>query len=61
MTNASQEPEEPRSQEVVRILLPREACTDPETAAAKVMHAELQKALKTLWWVRLDAFGYLPG
>jgi hypothetical protein len=32
---------------VVRIILPREFCTDPETAA-KIMYGEIQRALKTL-------------
>ena len=34
-------------QKPVRIVLPREVCTDPGTAA-KIMHGEIQKALKTL-------------
>ena len=41
----------------VRVILPREVCTDPETAA-KIMCGEIQKGLKTLrvlplaWTVR---------
>ncbi len=47
MTNTPHEPEEQRPQKPVRIILPREVCTDPETGA-KIMHEEIQKALKTL-------------
>jgi hypothetical protein len=47
MMNTSHEPEERGPRKPVRIILPREVCTDPETAA-KIVHAELQKALKTL-------------
>jgi hypothetical protein len=47
MTNTSLEPEEQRPPKPVRIILPREVCTDPETAA-NAMYAELQRALKTL-------------
>ena len=45
VTNTSHEPEEQRPQRRVRIILPREVCTDPETAA-KIMHGEIQKALE---------------
>lgn len=47
MTNTSHEPKEQMPQKPVRFILPREVCTDPETAA-KIMHGEIQKALKTL-------------
>ena len=47
MTNTSRQPEEHRPRKPVRIILPREVCTDPETAA-KIMHGEIQKALETL-------------
>jgi hypothetical protein len=46
MTNTSQEPEEQGSEKrVVRIILPREVCTTPEEMA-KIMYAEIQKALR---------------
>ena len=57
MTNPSREPEEPVPHKPVRVILPREVCTDPETAA-KIMCGEIQKGLKTLrvlplaWTVR---------
>ena len=47
MTNPSHEPEEQGPKKVVRIILPREVCTDPDTAA-KIMYGEIQKALATL-------------
>jgi hypothetical protein len=47
MTNTPHEPEEHGPQKPIRIILPREVCTDPETAA-KIMHGEFQKALETL-------------
>ena len=47
MTNPSHEPEEQRPEKPVRIILPKEVCTDPETAA-KLLYGEVQKALKTL-------------
>lgn len=47
MTNTSHEPEEQRQQKPIRIVLPREVCTDPETTA-NLLYAEIQKALKTL-------------
>jgi hypothetical protein len=47
MTNPSHGPEEQRPPKPIRIILPREVCTTPE-AAAKIMHEEHQKALKTL-------------
>jgi hypothetical protein len=40
MTNPSHEPEEHRPQKPVRIIMPREVCTDPETTA-KIMHGEI--------------------
>jgi hypothetical protein len=46
MTYPSQEPEEPRPQTVVRIILPGEVCTNPEAAA--ILHEEIRKALKSL-------------
>jgi hypothetical protein len=46
MTNPSLGPEEQRPPKPIRIILPREVCTTPE--AAKIMHEEHQKALKTL-------------
>ena len=47
MTNPSHKPKEQPPPKLIRIILPREVCTDPETAA-KIMYGELQKALKTL-------------
>jgi hypothetical protein len=47
LSNSSNEPEEHRPKKVVRFILPREVCTDPETAA-KIMHGEVQKALEAL-------------
>ena len=47
MTNTSRQPEEHRPRKPVRIILPREVCTDPETTA-KLLWEEFQRALKTL-------------
>jgi hypothetical protein len=47
VTNTSHEPEEQRPQRRVRIILPREVCTDPETAA-KIMHGRSRRRWRCL-------------
>jgi hypothetical protein len=60
MTNPSREPEEQVPQKPIRFILPREVCTDPETAARIMHRGDSEGAEDVAWWVGPDT-AYLLG